>query len=341
MGEIRWLTTDSLTHVEELLRASGNLEVGESIRRLGVAGEGNMNVVLRATIASPQLAEQERTLIVKQSRPFVAKYDSIPAPLERVEYEAAFYKFAEHRYQISAAMPRMLGWVPEEFVLILEDLGSAADATYLYAERPRAELPAFVPELLGWLHSLHKHSRGNFDFDCFRNRPLRALNHAHIFEIPFRYPAAIDLDGVCPGLADATATLRQDNSLRARALELGEVYLSDGDCLLHGDFYPGSWLITTTGARVIDPEFCFAGPAEFDLGIMLAHLQIIGYPEADLLVSQSVLLDQSRLDLHLIRKFAAVEVLRRLLGVAQLPITTALGERLSLIEQVSAKLLAA
>ena len=56
--------------------------------------------------------------------------------------------------------------------------------------------------------------------------------------------------------------------------ELGALYLQDGTSLLHGDYFPGSWLQTAAGVRVIDPEFCFFGPPEFDVGVLLAHLHL-------------------------------------------------------------------
>ena len=61
--------------------------------------------------------------------------------------------------------------------------------------------------------------------------------------------------------------------------KVGDIYLSDdGGVLLHGDYYPGSWLKTDAGFRVIDPEFCFLGPPEFDLGVLAAHWIFCGGP---------------------------------------------------------------
>jgi 5-methylthioribose kinase len=267
----------------------------------------------------------------------VAKYDSIPAPLERVEHEAAFYSFAQQHSDLSRAMPELLGWLADQFVLVLQDLGSATDATCLYSEASE-EAPDFLGPLLRWLRVLHEVSLSGLDVDRFRNRQLRALNHAHLFEIPFQDPAVIDLDRVCPGLAASTDALRRDNRLKRRVREVGEVYLSDGDCLLHGDFFPGSWLLIPAGPKVIDPEFCFAGPAEFDVGVALAHLKIIGYGNAEQLLAAKPE-GQAARDWKLIRAFAAVEVLRRLLGVAQLPLSMDLTGRHELIEEASAVLL--
>ena len=103
--------------------------------------------------------------------------------------------------------------------------------------------------------------------------------------------------------------------------ELGRYYLEDGDTLIHGDFFPGSYLRTPHGLRVIDPEFCCFGRAEVELGIFIGHMLLAqqdgpailgflnGYQSAAPLATEPVL------------RLAGVEIMRRLIGVAQLPVT--------------------
>ena len=47
---------------------------GERVIRIESAGERNMNLVLR-------IHTSERTVILKQSKPYVRKYPQIPAPI--------------------------------------------------------------------------------------------------------------------------------------------------------------------------------------------------------------------------------------------------------------------
>lgn len=328
MLEVRWLDTQALADVNRLLRRANIIAAPEQVQELAPAGEGNMNVTLRVTVATP--AGEQRSLIVKQSRPFVAKYDSIPAPLERVEFEAAFYQFVSQFPELASRMPRRLGWIPEEHALVLEDLGPATDASSWY-DTNHAVSPQVVRQVLVWLQTLHVQSRGRVDACRFGNRRLRELNHEHIFVLPFQDPPAVDLDTFCAGLASATRTLRKDAALRKRCSDLGQVYLQNGPCLLHGDFYPGSWLLADSSPRIIDPEFCYAGSAEFDLGILLAHLQLTGFELTDSLYTEIHAGYDWPLSMDLIHGFAAVEILRRLLGVAQLPLSIDLAERTQLI----------
>ena len=63
-----------------ILAALVSLEVchpKESITSVVMAGDGNMNLVLRVTT-------DRQSVIVKQARPWVEKYRDIPAPAERI-----------------------------------------------------------------------------------------------------------------------------------------------------------------------------------------------------------------------------------------------------------------
>jgi len=129
--------------------------------------------------------------------------------------------------------------------------------------------------------------------------------------------------------------LRNDKQLFAAVDRLGEIYLRPDNShvtVLHGDYYPGSWLSTSEGFRVIDPEFCFFGPPEFDLGVMLAHF-IFCKAAADPLTVEQIIemyrqVNTSELSIPLIKGFAGVELIRRLIGVAQLPLDADLQLRM-------------
>ncbi len=82
---------------------------------------------------------------------------------------------------------------------------------------------------------------------------------------------------------------------------------------------------------MIDPEFGFGGPREFDLGVMFAHLLMSGVRSAR--ASLNSYAHWNDLDEGLVRGFAGIEILRRLLGVAQLPISFDLKCKQSLVEE--------
>ncbi|MEM7375673.1 MAG: phosphotransferase, partial [Bacteroidota bacterium] len=119
--------------------------------------------------------------------------------------------------------------------------------------------------------------------------------------------------------------------LKAAITGLGKLYLSEGPVLIHGDFYPGSWLRTENGLKVIDAEFSFRGYAEFDLGVFAAHMALASQGEE----VTSELLERyaagANFDERLMRGFAGTEILRRLLGVAQLPLVLGLEQKQELM----------
>src|SRR5262249_39013077 len=166
------------------------------------------------------------------------------------------------------------------------------------------------------------------------NRSMRDLNHAHCFVVPLDPANGLPLDRFEPGLASAAAALTGDAAVRAVAADTGERYRSAPGPLVHGDYFPGSWLRTADGVRVIDPEFCFQGEREIDVGCALAHLVLARQAPA----SARRFLDAyegsaATCDLASVARYAALEIVRRLIGVAQLPIAPTRGWRGALLSR--------
>lgn len=308
------------------LKTHGWLHAGATILRTEKPGEGNMNCVVRARTA-------EGSLIVKQARPWVEKYPSIAAPTERALVEAKFYQTVQRHVFFREKTPQLIGFDPLNFVLVLEDLGTSADFLHLY--RPNAALANGEAGLLGdFLSELHQleltaDERAGFP----NNLALRRLNHEHIFNFPYRNDTGFDLDTVQPGLQAAAQPYRSDGTLKKRIGELGGVYLSEGKTLLHGDYYPGSWLRTAQGVRIIDPEFCFLGAAEFDFGVFWAHAEMSLLPGAERLQLLAAYRPPLGFDHRLATAFAGAEIIRRLIGLAQLPLAHSLSEKTDLLER--------
>lgn len=316
------LSADDPRAAEQLLERIGTLEPGERVERVGRAGQGNMNLTLRVTT-------DRRSLIVKQSRPWVERYPQIEAPVERCEIEADFYRRVAGVKEVAGAMPRLLGHSAAEHAMVLEDLGEAADLTDLYTGRPAA--PEDMAELGRYLSALHAIALPA-DGERLTNRAMRELNHAHQYRIPLEQGNGLDLDAIEAGLNAAAAQAIHDKAYTDAVRALGERYLADGDYLLHGDFFPGSWLRHEDGLRIIDPEFAFHGDREYDLGVAIAHLVMARQPDA-----AQALLDAydhpTPLDPPLLSRYAAAEVMRRLIGYAQLPLAYGAPRRAELLSR--------
>ncbi len=313
--------------LQQLLINHGWICPDESIQSVQKPGEGNMNVVVR-------VRTNRQTFILKQARPWVQKYPQVPAPMERIGVEAQFYQCIDRNAALRAFVPKLIGYDAPNFLLALEDLGNGADFTFLY--QPHQTLPATdLASLVQFLSVLHTLQRTGKQSDFPDNRAMRLLNHEHVFNFPFRTDTGFNLDSVQPGLEALSIPYRNHEALKKKITALGDVYLQPGPVLIHGDYYPGSWLSVASGTKVIDPEFGFFGQPEFDLGVMLAHMRLARQSD---LVQQQVL-DQYQtpvgFDSTLLRGFIGIEMLRRLLGLAQLPLPLDLAQKKVLLEEAT------
>lgn len=309
-SNVRLLDGGHVGDIEAYLLERRLVQESELPIRAERAGDGNMNLALRVTLPG-------RSVILKQGRPWVEKYDHIAAPWGRTLIEGRFYTLAAGAPGVSMRLPRLLDLDERNQILTLEDLGREGDFSSIYRADPLPGSTLF--ELLEWLAALARVAVPTNLREAFANREMRALNHAHMFVVPLDEHNGLDLDGVTPGLAAAAGAVQCDREYTSRVARLGATYLSDGPCLVHGDFFPGSWVRTPDGVRVIDPEFCFLGSREFDYGVMLGHLALAAERRE---VAEQVLASAAaqRLDDGLVMGFAGAEIMRRLIGVAQLPL---------------------
>ena len=156
---------------------------------------------------------------------------------------------------------------------------------------------------------------------------MRKLNHEHIYVYPFMSDNGFDLDEVCMGLSAVALKYQNDDDLKAKVNQLGQQYLSDGEVLLHGDYFLGSWLKSKDGIKIIDPEFCYFGTPEFEIGVTVAHLIFARQTQEVIDRALSYYTVISPLNLSLVMNNAGVEIMRRIMGLAQLPIKLDLEQR--------------
>jgi 5-methylthioribose kinase len=295
------------------------LSLGE-VSNIEIAGLGNMNCTLRVT-------HNEGSLIIKQSQPYCEKYPTIAAPVERANIEALFYKYVSETESVSSFFPKLLANDTVENILIIEDLGPSSDYSFVYNNEFLSgdELKEITRSLL------KLHSSITSDGKELDNKNMKILNHEYIFIQPLRDLDNPSLDEVTVRLNEESKFLRSNEKYKKRVSELGEIYLSDGKRLLHGDYYTNSWLKSDKGIFVIDPEFGFFGRVEFDFGVLLAHMVLSNQPKENI----QILFDEYHPNFHydetLALSFAGVEIMRRLLGVAQLPLKSTLEDKVNLL----------
>lgn len=308
-------TENTITELSSFLSKNNILQKNELIKSIEKPGEGNMNVVLRITT-------NNRSFIAKQSRPFVQKYQDIPAPIDRILVEYEFYKNIKNS-KVNCYLPKLIAFLPEYHMLFLEDLGESKDMSFIYNSKSISI--KHIKHLVEILEGIHKIKVSNYP----ANLELRKLNHQHIFILPFINDNGINLDDIQEGLTEISQAIINDPNIKAKVNEFGNLYLSEGEVLLHGDYYPGSWMQQDDSIFVLDPEFSFTGPAEFDVAVMIAHLVMATSQET--IFEEVAKLYNGHLNLNLVKTFTGIEIVRRIIGLAQLPLQRTLEEKLRLL----------
>ncbi|WKN33566.1 phosphotransferase [Porifericola rhodea] len=322
-----FLENEVSSELETFLKEKKWIGEDENIVSAEKPGDGNMNFVLR-------LLTNKQSLILKQSRPWVQKYPQVSAPIERIHVEYHFYHFIAPYKNVNKYTPAVIGFDADQYLLALEDLGDGADYTYLY-QKGQALSVDEIAALCGLISVLHQVSVPEGEKQGFDNQAMKELNHEHIFSFPFSIENGFDLDTVQPGLQQLSQQYKQDKTLKTQIEKLGEIYLQNHDTLLHGDYYPGSWLKVKQKLKLIDPEFSYFGKAEFDLGVMLAHLKMSQQEEAAITTVLDYYQQAPGFDVNLMWAFAGVEILRRLIGLAQLPLSLSLEEKKVLMQEAA------
>ncbi len=306
------------------LKNKGWIVEDEQLVSIEKPGEGNMNFVKR-------IITNKRSFILKQSRPWVEKYPEIEAPVERLEVEVLYYKSIADDQYFSTYSPRVLFHDPKNLIIIFEDLGKGADFTFTYHKSQKIQ-PYQLNGLIEYISHLHNMDWKNHVSNFPSNLTLRKLNHEHIFHYPYLLENGFDLDSVQPGLQDISLLVKQDENLKASISALGQKYLTTGPVLIHGDYYPGSWLKVGNKVKVIDPEFAYFGYAEFDIAVMVAHLLMSNMAISEIKNALFTYTKRTDFDTGLFSGFCGVEILRRIIGLAQLPLDLSLAEKSKLIK---------
>ncbi|MBK7869601.1 MAG: phosphotransferase [Saprospiraceae bacterium] len=317
---------DELTTIEDFLTSQHWLNAQEEVIGMEKPGEGNMNFVRR-------IITNQRTFILKQARPWVEKYPQIAAPLERIGVEMQFYQVIQQDAFLTKYTPQLLYDDPINYALALEDLGESADYTFLYGKGATLKNED-LESLIQFLNHLHHQPFAKEQVLQYpANQALKTLNHEHIFNYPYLIENGFDLNQIQPGLQETALRYKHDAALKEVIADLGEVYLGSGGTLLHGDYYPGSWLRANERVYIIDPEFSYFGRAEFDLAVFLAHLKMAQMPDHIIQKVQSEYRYSDDFDHEMLHAFIGVEMLRRIIGLAQLPLDLNLKEKQELLEE--------
>jgi 5-methylthioribose kinase len=319
----KWFDESSSNEIEQYLNVHRLIDssVGiSSIKKMN----GNMNATLLLQFSNG------KQWIFKQSRDFVMRFPALDAPVERAITEASFYEFIAAQRLLQSTMTNKIWLHSASYLNIFEVEPESKDGRFLYdlnKNDQKANIEVIQKSLVGivkWLANLHLVDTTEICANpLFQNREMAEFQRKQLFQSPFesleqQMKASLIKEEVKVSLWN---TVRTANFLLARN-GLDQRMMRSTKTLIHGDFFPGNWLFRQNeGYYIIDPEFCFFGPAEYDLGVFLAHLHLAAYPIEKIgplfLAYQKI---NPSIDGMLTDSFARFEIIRRLIGLARIPI---------------------
>jgi 5-methylthioribose kinase len=315
--------------VSRYLQGLGLLAPGEA-GQVEPAGDGNINWVRRVRGAPG------RSFVVKQARPALERFPEYQVTTDRLVFEARYF-------EVTAALdrggvrPRVVHFDPGARVLVLEDLGAAERLDHALARG--ADVAAALRALAAFLGAVHAGTRDPSLADRFGNREMQRLHGDHVFHLPYRendFPLS-------PALRARAEQIWRDADLIARIDAAYRRYLLPRGALVHGDAQAGNVLLAERGPVLLDAEIAHVGDPAFDLGILLAHVLLPGIARGEQARSEAAVRDvyESYAEAHGaaglceradVMRYAGIEVLRRTLGAARVPVVVADAAGLAAVE---------
>ncbi|MDD1650961.1 MAG: S-methyl-5-thioribose kinase [Methylococcaceae bacterium] len=234
-------------------------------------GDGNINMVFRL-----QDKHNGHSVILKHAFPYVRCVGkSWPLTLDRIRIEADALEI-QHRY-VPGLVPRILHRNNEMALVVMEDLGrmevmrKGMNKLRKYG-RFAEHISTFMANVLFFTSDLFLAAREKKALSGRFDNPLCQITEDLIFTEPYFDCAR---NKVNPALRPyCERVFWRKSALRLEAAKLKEKFLTQGQCLIHGDLHTGSILANATETKVFDSEFAFVGPAAFDPGLLVGNFFI-------------------------------------------------------------------
>ncbi|MEM6344449.1 MAG: phosphotransferase [Bacteroidota bacterium] len=200
------------------------------------------------------------SIIAKYTPPYIASAPQIAMDATRSRFEAAALRWWDEQNSPLDTIrpPHLLHAFAERSLILMEDVGPAPD---LAAALKQMDLPTATAtgKLIGqFIAHLHHNTFQNTQLaHHFQNEGVQSVRLAVQYNL-------------LPALQKAH--IPQAQAIADRITEVGQWINQAGICLIMGDLWPPSILISDAGPRVIDWEFAHFGWPIQDVAHLSAHL---------------------------------------------------------------------
>lgn len=203
---------------------------------------------------------QPHSLIAKYTPPYIASAPEIYMDAARSSFEAeALTWWSQHQStDDSIRPPHLLHASGERSVILMEDVGPAPDLAEALKHMSFQEANLIGEQIGAFLGKLH--------FSTFQDESLakRFQNEGvQNVRVAVQYNQLESLEN---------ARIPAAKEIANKIVSLGQKISKPGVCLIMGDLWPPSILLTQEGIRIIDWEFAHFGWPVQDVAHLVAHL---------------------------------------------------------------------
>mgnify|MGYP001206766182 FL=1 len=239
-------------------------------------GDGNLNYVFR-------IADEDsgRSIIIKQAGPVARLSDEFVVSPDRNRIEADI--LALQNELAPGLVPKIYGYDPVMNCTVMEDLSDHKLMRRALLEREK--FPLFADHITTFMANtllmtsdvVMNHKEKKQRVSQFINPDLCEITEDLVYTEPFYDCPRNDVFG--PTRDFARRYLWEDEALQLETAKLKFDFMTNAQCLIHGDLHTGSIFVRPDSTKVFDPEFAFYGPAGYDVGNVIANL-IFAYANA-------------------------------------------------------------
>ena len=217
-----------------------------------------------------QLQAVPAPIIIKHAPPYIASAPDIPLKPARIIFEGRCLNLLDeegalaHVSSPDCRAPRLIARDEDQHLIAMEDIGphQPLQDWLLHSDSD----PIASGQVLGkFIGALHRESS---------RIPALALKHANLPVQETRL--RIQYEAIASLLAESN--IEDADTLGEKARDLGKrLLLPPGKCLIMGDLWPASVLITPNGMRLIDWEFSHYGSPAQDVAHLAAHIWMLAH----------------------------------------------------------------
>lgn len=306
-------------------------------------GDGDLNYVLR--VSSKE--NSGKSVILKYAPPYI-KALGPEYPLDPCRNKVEHRALTKFNEICPGSVPRTLYCSEKEHYAIMEDLRGykVLRMDMINGVLDLDTVHDIVDSILKLHQNSHKRRLSPEEFtemrENFRNEVMVNVSDEYIFRRPWLQNDPTNTWST--EIKNHLHLVYSNEALLQNVKELREKFLSQAECLIHGDLHTGSIMTKGKHAKMIDVEFAYVGPAAFDIGMLLAnfvlsfyahcHYPLEGAPNFREIVKEAILetvthyfegmsswmnTKEFEVLLEETAGFAGCELLSRIIGTTRLP----------------------